>query len=463
MVKNSLVYFLEDYLRREVYSFHMPGHKNNKDFLHKDLLEMDITEIPLADNLHDAQGVLLNLQKRIARLFGSDESFLLVNGSSSAVIAAVCAACSDNDRILVSRNSHKSLFNGLVFSGAKPVYVMPEMTKYGFAGSVDPAVIKTALSEDPFVKAIFVTSPTYEGVVSDIEAIARITHEAGKILIVDEAHGSHFNFSDSFPRSAVKCGADIVVNSLHKTLPFLTQTSVLHICGGLADRDKIKKYVSMVQTSSPSYILMGQADYCVSLLEANGADIFESYVKMLGGFRQQARFLKNLLLIEKDLIGGAFDVDIGKLVFYINSNRVSGVEIEGLLSKKFRVQIEAGFEKHIIAMTSCADTQAGYSMLYEGLKEIDGKILFGKHEKETVRGLSDSMPVIAMSPRNAINAASKRLRLEDSENEISAEFIISYPPGIPSVVPGEKITKDIIRKNRNIKHINVVDGGNYNG
>lgn len=462
MGKDSLINFLEVYSKNEIYPFHMPGHKNNKHFLHRDLLAMDITEIPHADNLHSAEGVILNLQKKIAKIFGADESFLTVNGSSSAIIAAVCSVCSDNDQILVARNAHKSLFSGLIFSGAKPVYVMPKMTDYGFAGSVDPTDIQAALKENPFVKAVFITSPTYEGVVSDISEIAKITHEAGKILIVDEAHGSHFNFNDCFPKSAVKCGADIVINSLHKTLPALTQTSVLHTCGNLANREKIKKYLAMTQTSSPSYVIMGQTDYCMNLLAEKGNDIFINYIKMLKDFRNKTRCFKNINLIEKNNIGDVFDLDIGKLIFYINSDEISGGDVESLLSEKFHVQIEASFKKYIIAMTSCADIQIGYNMLYDGLEKIDGEILEQEPEKIATHILP-AAPDVAMTPRNAINAPSKRIKLTDSENEISAEFITPYPPGIPAVAPGERINKSII-ENETIKYINIViDGGIVDG
>lgn len=460
MTYGGLVSFLEGYSESGIYPFHMPGHKSSRDFLHKGLLGMDITEIPYSDNLHDASGVILKMQEKIARLFGADESFLTVNGSSSAVIAAVCTACADGGQILAARNAHRSFFSGLIFSDAKPVYVMPKMTSYGFSGSVDPADIKKALKENSDVKAVFITSPTYEGIVSDIAEIAAVSHEAGKLLIVDEAHGSHFNFSGIFPKSAVECGADIVINGLHKTLPFLTQTAVLHVCGGLADRSRLKKYLSMTQTSSPSYVIMGQADFCVGLLEEKGKYIFNSYAKMLKDFRIKTADLENILLVGEDILNEVFDIDIGKLTFYINSDKMSGFEAEKLLTQRHGVQVEAGFEKHIIAMTSCADTQAGYALLYDGLSKMDKEIAGDNAYIVKPRRTEHNFPLpdVAMTPRAAINQKSKQVPLKDSENEISAEFITPFPPGIPLLAPGERITTQIIQNN-NIKFINIVTGG----
>jgi len=394
----------------------MPGHKLNPRFLYNGIVSADITEINGADVLCAPSGVLNSLQKQLALLFGAGESFILTNGSTCGVIAAILSVCKQNDTIIAARNAHKSFFAGIELCGANPVYISPEITEYGFAGSVSPQLVERALTENSGAKAVFITSPTYEGVVSDVAAISRITKKYGATLIVDEAHGAHFTFSNYFPKTALELGADIVVQSLHKTLPALTQTAVLHVKQGL-NSASLKRRIHMLQTSSPSYMFMAQVDFMACMMESRAGDLFAKYVGILRQFRENVGKLENVQLIGKKIMN-VFDIDLGKLVFYCKGN---GVWLEKHLRVHSGVQVEAAFDDYIIAMTSVADTAEGFNILLEGLKKADCRVL--------------------PFQRKAKNGA---VKLEQYIGKISAGIIAPFPPGIPLVAPGEVLTESTL-------------------
>jgi len=406
---NNLISFLEN---GRMYPFHMPGHKLNPRFLYSELLKADITEITGADVLCMPSGVLSDLQKRLARNFGAGESFILTNGSTCGVISAVLSVCGCGDIIIAAQNAHKSFFSGVEVSGAQPVYITPDVAGYGFAGNVSPKAVEAALAENNNAKAVFVTSPTYEGVVSDIIAISRVTREHGVVLIVDEAHGAHFAFSSYFPKTALEMGADIVVQSLHKTLPALTQTAVLHVRHGF-DAMRIKRFIHMLQTSSPSYMFMAQIDFMSTLLETSSVELFNEYVNNLCRFRERASALKSIKLIGREI--NTFDVDLGKLVFYYKGR---GIELERCL-RECGVQVEAAFKDYVIAMTSIADTTEGFDMLLNGLASADGKL-------KPLYENDDSVNLMQYIGKTA------------------AGIIAPFPPGVPLVAPGETLTKDVL-------------------
>lgn len=437
--------YLSEYKDKAVYPFHMPGHKRNSSYSDDNFLSFDITEIPEMDNLHYAEGIILKAQKRAAEVFGADESFFLVNGSTGGLISAILAAVYDGETILVARNCHRSVYSGIALSGAKPVYIMPDITEYGIPGGVSPKGIEAMLENDDSISLVIITSPTYEGFVSDIESIAEIVHRKNKILIVDEAHGSHFSFSPFFPKSAIQCGADIAVQSLHKTLPVLTQTSVLHTKGGRISIDRLKSALSMIQTSSPSYVFLAFADRCIDMFSKNDS-IFASYADMLSAFREKIENLEELQLIGQEIVGNynIFDIDLGKLVFYINSNEINGKTLEQELLSNYGLQIEMSGMNHIIAMTSPADTNEGFEKLYKGISEISKGLTY---DKKTAPCISmPEIPRLVYSPRESISKPFPRscVSLRKSIGKISADFIISYPPGIPLIVPGEEISQSVI-------------------
>ena len=445
-MEETLFGFLQNYAAQGIYPFHMPGHKRNPDFLPKEILDTDITELPGADNLNQPEGVILRLQERIARLFGAEQSILMVNGSTGGNLAVITALCGDGGTILTARNAHRSAFGALTLAGSRPVYVMPGMTAHGFCGGVSPAEVAKQLDENPDARAVFVTSPTYEGAVSDIAAIAAVAHARGIPLVVDEAHGAHMGFSDIFPRSALACGADVVIHSLHKTLPFLTQTSVMHVQGDLVDRAKLKKMVSILQTSSPSYVFMAQIDYVVSMIEKDGVALFRAYADKLADCRAALADLKNIRLLDKEMIGQhhIFDLDVNKLVFALPDAGMSGSAFKTALRDRFRVQLELSGLLHSIALTSPADTDEGYARLVEAVTAMDAE--FGTGKIGTVQAFLPAAPDIVMTPREAAHCEAEVVQPEEAESRIAAAFLIPYPPGIPLAAPGERLTADVLQK-----------------
>ena len=263
---------LKEYANTGYYPFHMPGHKRNTALIGSELpYELDITEIDGFDDLHHSEGILKELQEYAACVYHAEETHYLVNGSTVGLLSAVMGSTNSGDCILMARNCHKSVYNAVFMNQLHPIYIYPEN------GAINPGEVKRILEENPNVKSVVITSPTYEGVVSDVERIAGIVHEKGIPLIMDEAHGAHFGFHPYFPKNSNTLGADIVIHSLHKTLPSLTQTALLHMNGELANRTDIREYVHMLQSSSPSYILMAGIDECVRFVGERSSDVFDNY------------------------------------------------------------------------------------------------------------------------------------------------------------------------------------------
>ena len=435
----NLYHALLAYQKSNLYPFHMPGHKRNPAFFPNHLFALDFTEIEGLDNLQDPTGVIQTSQEMFAGVFGASASFLLVNGSSSGIIAAIMTVCRDGDCILAGRNSHLSFFSALAYAGAVPIYVQPDITADHLIGGIEPTAIEEALRNNEKIKAVFVTSPTYEGFTSDIQTISEIVHRHNGILIVDEAHGAHFSFSPYFPKSALQQGADIVVQSLHKTLPTLGQTALLHVAGERIDQERLKQHVRFVQTSSPSYLLMGMADKCVSDLKDNPA-MFERYITVLQTFRRQCAQLKNLSLLGREVVGqnAIHDVDLGKLVFL---GWQSGTELERILREQYKIQLEMSTIHHCIAMTSVADTKEGFDRLFSALADLDQQ---ANDFQRIVIPYPKRIPELVHSARESLCKKTKRVKLVESVGCVSAENITPYPPGIPLLTMGERITQELI-------------------
>lgn len=437
---------LVDYKKQDIYPFHMPGHKRNLRFMPDSLLYFDITEIPGMDNLRNPDGLILELEEKIAAVCKSSKSFISVNGSSGGILAAIFATVKEGDELLVARNSHVAAYSGLVASGASPVYVYPKVTHQSLCGGISKQDIKDTLASNSNIKAVFITSPTYEGFCSDIKGIAEIAHQFGKILIVDEAHGAHFGFHPAFPTPAIAQGADISIQSLHKTLPSLGQSSVVHI-GDNIDAKKVKQALNVLMTTSPSYIFLVGIDYLFSKTLKDPFDIFDKYVHNLTEFAESVKHFEHIFMpAEKSK--GKFeiaDIDIGKLIFCIKNGGLTGVEISSILAKDYRVQVEAAFLKHIIAMTSIADSKEGFARLRKGLNAVCEMLKFG-NECDIINNYAYNKAEVALTPRQAFSCDRELLPLNKSIGKICGEFIVAYPPGIPLIAPGEIITQEISEK-----------------
>lgn len=447
---------LKNLYNNKTYPLHMPGHKRNLSFLNDfyEFINLDFTEIDETDNMHKPEGIIKNSKDIIATTFGSKESYFLVNGSSCGIMASIMACLSPNQQILVARNCHISVYNGIVLSGALPIYIEPTI-KYNIPCGINIKNIENAIKTHKNIKALILTSPTYEGFVCDIEEIAKLLHKHNIALIVDEAHGAHFNFSNNFPKNALQCGSDIVIQSFHKTLPSFTQCGVLHFNSNIIDKLKLEKCLSMIQTTSPSYMFMMSIEYATNFCK-NNKKLFNSYTLFLKNLRDELKLLKNIKLIDNDILqdSNIIDFDISRLTFLINSN-VNGDYVNTIL-KENNMQLEMYGEGHIIAISTICDDFNSLIKFKDILFEIDRNICFVNKDYKIIK--NDCITIPSIAPREAFYSNKTLLKLDYCENKICGDFITPYPPGIPILTPGEVVTKEIIIKIKNYikNNINVI-------
>lgn len=448
---DSLYGKLIAYSDGDVYPFHMPGHKRRMEYKESPF-SYDITEIDGFDNLHHARGVLKESMDMAADFYGTVKTYYLVNGSTCGLLSAISSCGEMGDTILMARNCHKAVYNAMYLRQIKARYIYPkQIENTNILGGIDPIDVLTRLKEYPETKAVVITSPTYEGVVSHVEAIAKIVHNHGALLIVDEAHGAHFSMSGDFPRSAIECGADIVIQSVHKTLPSLTQTALLHVCSDRVNLQKLERFLGIYQTSSPSYVLMASIDSCLRSIMDNGPMGFVSYEDNLRDFRDKAKKFTHIKLLDKSIINKASvcDLDEGKLVFIVKSQKLTGYDIHTELLLKYHLQMEMTSTNYFIAMTSLNDTKEGFDRLYNALEEIDRNIRITegykadsrttKKDEDATSGGYAREAVVCMEVYEAIEKEKEVVDFTKSSGRISCEYIYLYPPGVPIIVPGEMI------------------------
>lgn len=474
---------LTEYAGSDAYPFHMPGHKRREipDGIpggFPDPYGIDITEIDGFDNLHHAEGILKDAMDEAAAIYGADRSWYLVNGSTCGILSAVFATTENGGKILTARNCHKAVYHAIYLNRLEAEYLYPEeITEFGINGGIRAEDVRKALEKDAMrcagnsgdvrgkitkIQAVLITSPTYEGVVSDIRAIADAAHEYGIPLIVDEAHGAHLEYADqchSFPKSALEYGADIVIQSLHKTLPCFTQTAILHVKGKLVDQDRISRYLSMFQTSSPSYLFMAGMERCIRYMDGDGRNEMIRYEKRLERFMERMEGLQVLEVLDREICGKYRTVagwDPSKIVVStMRAEDFHGEELAETLRRKYHLEMEMTAPEYVIAMTSLMDTEEGFERLGTALLEIDGalrrRMESGRKEKaasETPEGLESKLshPVRRMLICEAMDADTERTAFQDTVGKVSAEFVYLYPPGIPIIAPGEVFTDAIVEK-----------------
>ena len=397
---------------------HMPGHKRNTGLLSDKLpYDIDITEIEGFDNLHAPFGVIKEIQDKLSKIYHSTHSYALVNGSTVGILAGIMSVVNEGDTVLLARNCHKSVYNAIELVRAKAVYIEPSYDGYGIARGITSKQIREKLNGE--IKLIVITSPTYEGAKSDINGICRLAHKQNIPVLVDAAHGAHF--FDEYT-----C-ADIVITSLHKTLPALTQCAAANIYGSLVDYRAFQIKLSMLETSSPSYVLLTSIDECVDFI-LNNRGQFEQYSNILDNFYSIE--LKKLKLLEYD--------DRGKLVIFTGNTNLTGFSLANLLRTKYNIEIEMAAKDYIVAMTSVCDTEENLTLFKKALIEIDRNL---KSEDFCV----NTPPQSPTKVRDAYKVEKNtHYTLKKSVGKVSAEYIWAYPPGVPIVVPGEIISNAIV-------------------
>lgn len=432
---------LQSYARGGKIPFHMPGHKRNSSFFMENPYAWDLTEIPDMDNLHHPQGILRSEMERLSRHYKTKDSFLLVNGSTCGILAAIASCCQRGERILVARNCHRSVYHAMFLLELEPIYLYPQIDKQtGILLDISPSQVAETLASET-VSCVVLTSPTYEGVVSDIKSIANICHKKNIPLIVDEAHGAHFSWGEQFPPTAMQEGADLVIESLHKTLPALTQTALLHRTSDRVSRDSLMQYLAIFETSSPSYVLMASISQCISWLEEQGETVWQAYDTKLSSFIKSSSHWQHLQLWRPD------SQEPSKLVIGTWNTDISGVQLAERLRREYNIEVEMDAPQYVLAMTSVADTSEAIEKLADALTQID-KTLSDRVSTELsiIKDVTSAKAQIRMNAYQAFIHPQKSLPLESCLGQISAEYAFIYPPGIPFLVPGEEITTEVLDK-----------------
>ncbi len=443
--KTPLIDALKNFDKISPAYFCIPSHHRGKgasssftEVFGKTVLKYDLTETPLTDDLHEADGAIKEAESLASELFGSDRTFFLVNGTTCANEAMIISSVCEGEKILVARNCHKSVLMGLIISGASPVYIEPEISGvFSTFGSISPEKVELAFKNHPDIKAFILTSPTYYGIGSDLQKIADICHSHGVLLLVDEAHGSHFAFSDKLPKTALSCGADMVSQSTHKTLNSMTQSSMLHVKGSLVDISKVDAALKIVQSTSPSYILMASLDAARQNAALNGRTAVCRMLDIASYIRSALSSIDGVSCPENVDGNEVFSFDKTRIVFSVKG--ISGFYLSEILFEKYNICCEMADNYNVVSIIGSSDSYEDADRLINAVKEIAATVNSGKIKEFSL----PPMPPMAMTPRKAFFAKSTRTNFKDSVGKVSAEMIAPYPPGIPVIYPGEFITEEI--------------------
>ena len=440
---------LNNFKKMRVVPFDVPGHKRgkgNKDltnFLGEQCMTIDVNSMKPLDNLCHPISVIKEAEELAADAFGASNAFFMVNGTTSAVQAMILSTCKKGDKIILPRNVHRSVINALILCGAIPVYVNPQINhKLGIALGMSLREVEKAIVENPDAKAVFVNNPTYYGICSNLKAITDLAHKHNMLALVDEAHGTHFYFGQDLPVSAMAAGADMSSVSMHKSGGSLTQSSFL-LLGENVNADYVRQIINLTQTTSGSYLLLSSLDISRKNLAINGEEIFEQVKQMAQYARDEINQIGDYYAYSKELINGdtIYDFDMTKLSVYTLDVGLAGIEVYDILRDGYDIQVEFGDIGNILAYVSVGDRQRDLERLVGALSEI--RRLYKKDNK----GMLDHEyinPEVVLAPQEAFYSEKKSVSLNSSEGEICTEFVMCYPPGIPILAPGERITREII-------------------
>lgn len=439
------------HVKRNAVPLQIPGHKHGngleeyREFVGENVLRMDLNETRGIDIIWDPTKAIAEAEKLLAEAFDAGSAYFLINGTTSGVQAMIMSACKPGDRIIVPRNSHKSIFNGLILSGANPIYVQPEVDSgLGIVTGITVEGVKGAVNEYPDAKAVLVINPSYYGVASNIGPIVECAHSNKMCLLADEAHGTHMHFNEYFPVSAMKAGADMSAISLHKTGGSMTQSSALLIGRNGVDPNYVRQVLNLTYTSSPSYVLLCSMDVARKQLATKGAQILEQVLELVKWTRDEINKIEGLFAPGKDYFErtGSFSFDETKLLVNVQNIGLTGYEVEALLATDYNILIELADMYNILAIISLGERKEYLEALINALRDIAGNA--GRRREIKKIETIQFNPEVIVPPRDAFYSPKKRIPLEQSVGEVSGEMVMVYPPGIPLVSMGEIITCDII-------------------
>lgn len=445
---------LLEHAQKNPVQFHIPGHKKGqgmdpefRQFIGENALSIDLINIGPLDDLHAPHGIIKEAQNLAAEAFGADQTFFSVQGTSGAIMTMVISACHPGDKIIVPRNVHKSVLSAIIFAGAVPVFIHPEMdTTFGISHGITTSAVRTALEEHPDAKAVLVINPTYFGVVANLREIVELAHSYNIPVLVDEAHGAHIHFHPELPESAMQAGADMSATSLHKLGGSLTQSSILNVKGNLVSPSRVQAVISMLTTTSTSYILLASLDTARRQLALHGREMLTRTIQVAEAARKQINDIPGLYCMGHEILGGeaTYALDPTKLTIHVSDLGLSGYQVEKWLREHYQIEVEMSDLYNILCIITLGDKEQDIQILIEALKKLSNEH-FNNQSINKVPIHLPEIPVLSLLPRIAFYSEVERVPLKKSAGRTIAEFIMVYPPGIPILMPGEIITEENIR------------------
>ncbi|PLT34353.1 aminotransferase class I/II-fold pyridoxal phosphate-dependent enzyme [Bacillus sp. V5-8f] len=473
---------LIQHAKKDPVQFHIPGHKKGtgidpefREFIGDNALAIDLINIAPLDDLHQPRGMIKRAQELAAEAFGADHTFFSVQGTSGAIMTMVMAVCGPGDKIIVPRNVHKSVMSGIVFSGAVPIFIHPEIDEnLGISHGITIESVEHALEQHPDAKGLLVINPTYFGISADLKKIVEIAHSYHVPVLVDEAHGVHIHFHEELPMSAMQAGADMSATSVHKLGGSLTQSSILNVREGLVNVKRVQSILSMLTTTSTSYLLLASLDVARKRLATEGRELVSKTIKLANYIREEVNKIPDLYCPGKEILKSksTYDMDPTKLIISVKDVGISGHDVEKWLREKYNIEVEMSDLYNILCIVTPGDTKKEADLLIGALRDLSEE--FHKYigdGKKVTEVLLPNIPSLAMSPRDAFYSDTEVIPIDESAGRIIAEFIMVYPPGIPIFIPGEIINKDnidYIKKNQeaglpvqgpedfDLKHLRVI-------
>ncbi len=461
---------LENYKNEKYRAFHTPGHKlgQGAPLMLKEwmgtALPYDLGLMYALDDLHEPEGYLAEAQQLAAKLYGSDHTFFSINGTTSLIETMIISAVMEGDEILIPREAHRSVNSGLILSGAMPVYMESNYNnKWGITEGVTPSQFKALLEKHPMAKAVLFVYPNYYGVGIHLKELIALAHERGLIVLIDEAHGPHFPFSDDLPEEALKLGADMVAQSTHKLLGSLTQTSMLHVQGRRVDIQRVKQVYQMLQSTSPNYILLASLDMARQQMAIEGKGLMDKVIDLAKQLRQMLSRLPGIAVLEEADIpvieGKALPFDPTKILVDVSGLGITGLEAEEQLRRN-KIEVELVHGNHVLLLLTIGDTEDSIHAVLSAIQHISdtfAETASGEQNKNSLLALPN--PDVVLSPREAFRRRKIRIPLAEAKGAVSGESISYYPPGIPCLVMGERITEEVIAYLKHRKELGYMPNG----
>lgn len=443
---------LIEHAKKDPVQFHIPGHKKGvgldpefREYIGENVFKIDLINISPLDDLHQPKGMIKKAQDLAAEAFGADHTFFSVQGTSGAIMTMVMAVCGPGDKIIVPRNVHKSVMSAIVFTGAIPVFIHPEVDeKLGISHGITTDSVEKALQQHPDAKGVLVINPTYFGIAADLKEIVKIAHSYGVPVLVDEAHGVHIHFHEQLPISAMQAGADMAATSVHKLGGSMTQSSILNVKEGLVSVQRVQSILSMLTTTSTSYLLLASLDVARKQLAIKGRELIQKSIDLANDIRMEVNKINHLYCVGEEIVGtkAVFDIDPTKLIISVKDLGITGHDAEKWLREVYNIEVELSDLYNILCIITPGDTEKEANILIQALQHMSRQ--FEEYARETTieHVLLPDIPLLALTPRDAFYADTEVVPFEDSIGRIIAEFVMVYPPGIPIFIPGEIITED---------------------